>query len=142
MTGPDAEAKPQIFRPRRVLALVMAAAGALWLAVLLYLLRFDEVPLETFLSALFFVVFFGVSLVYYGRTLILVDAGGITYRGVLRTLRLSFQDIRKVDVLQGPVTVYAVRGNGRFVHFTSFFEQHRALASLLIERAGLSPLSL
>jgi hypothetical protein len=140
MTGPDAEAKPQIFRPRRALALVMAAAGALWLAVLLYLLRFDEVPLETFLSALFFVVFFGVSLVYYGRTLILVDAGGITYRGVLRTLRLSFQDIRKVDVLQGPVTVYAVRGNGRFVHFTSFFEQHRALASLLIERAGLAPL--
>jgi len=140
MTGPDAEAKPQIFRPRRVLALVMAAAGALWLAVLLYLLRFDEVPLETFLSALFFVVFFGVSLVYYARTLILVDAGGITYRGVLRTLRLSFQDIRKVDVLQGPVTVYAVRGNGRFVHFTSFFEQHRALASLLIERAGLAPL--
>jgi len=140
MTGPDAEAKPQIFRPRRALALVMAAAGALWLAVLLYLLRFDEVPLETFLSALFFVVFFGVSLVYYGRTLILVDAGGITYRGVLRTLRLSFQDIRKVDVLQGPVTVYAVRGNGRFVHFTSFFEQHRDLASLLIERAGLAPL--
>lgn len=142
MTGRDAEARPQIFRPRRILALVMAGAGALWLAVLVYLLRFDGVPLKTFLSALFFVVFFGVSLVYYARTLILVDAGGITYRGVLRTLRLSFQDIRKVDVLQGPVTVYAVRGNGRFVHFTSFFEQHRALASLLIERAGLSPLSL
>ena len=142
MTGRDAEARPLIFRPRRILALVMAFAGALWLAVLVYLLRFDEVPLETFLSALFFVAFFGVSLAYYARTLILVDSGGITYRGMLRTLRLSFHDIRKVDVLQGPVTVYAVRGNGRFVHFTSFFEQHRALASLLIERAGLSPLSL
>ena len=142
MTGRDAEPGRQVFRPRRVLALVMGLAGALWLAVLLYLLRFDEVPLKTFLSALFFVVFFAVSLAYYGRTLIVVDAAGITYRGMLRTLRLSFQDIRKVDVLPGPVTVYAVRGNGRFVHFTSFFEQHRALAKLLIDRAGLTPLAL
>ena len=39
----------------------MGAAALLWLAVLLYLLRFDGVPLKTFLSAVFFVLFFAVS---------------------------------------------------------------------------------
>ena len=118
----------------------MGVATLLWLGVLLYLLRFDGVPVQTFLSALFFVLFFAVSVTYYGRTRIVVDAGGITYRGMVRTRRFSFSDIRKVDVLPGPVTVYAVRGNRGLVHFTSLFSHHQHLARLLIERAGLSPL--
>ncbi|MCY1034376.1 MULTISPECIES: PH domain-containing protein [Corallococcus] len=118
----------------------MAAAGLLWLGVLVYLLRFDGVPLKTFLSAAFFVLFFAVSVAYYGRTRIEVDSRGITCRGMVRTRRFSFADIRKLDVLPGPVTVYAIRGHKGFVHFTSFFRHHRYLATLLVERAGLSPL--
>jgi hypothetical protein len=141
MDGRDSKAGRQVFRPYRVLAGIMGAAGVLWLGVLVYLLRFDGVPLQTFLSALFFVLFFGVALVYYGRTLIVVDARGVTYRGMVRTRRLSFEDIRKVEVLPGLVTVYAVRGSqGRRVHFTSLFEHHRRLARLLVDRARLSPL--
>ncbi len=119
---------------------MMAAAGILWVAVLLYLLTFDGVPLKTFLATLFFVVFFAVSLMYYGRTRIVVDARGITYRGMVRTRSYSFKDIRKVDVLPGPVTVYAIRTNGGLVNFTSFFQHHRRLAALLVERAGLTPM--
>ncbi|RYZ39187.1 MAG: PH domain-containing protein [Myxococcaceae bacterium] len=130
----------QVFRPRRVLAATMAAAGLLWLGVLVYLFRFDGVPLKTFLSAAFFVLFFAVSVIYYGRTRIEVDSRGITCRGMVRTRRFSFADIRKLDVLPGPVTVYAIRGRRGFVHFTSFFRHHRYLATLLVERAGLSPL--
>jgi len=129
----------EIFRPRKVLALAMAAAGMLWCAVLIYLTQFDRVPARTFLSALFFVFFFGLSLTYYARTAIFVDGAGLTYRGIMRTEHLSFQDIRNVDVLPGPVTVYAIRGKGHFVHFTSFFKHHRRLMHLLVERAGLSP---
>lgn len=136
---PSASAAEQVFRPRRVLAAVMAGAVLLWAAVLVYLLQFEEVPVKTFLSAGFFVVFFAVSLTYYGRSAIFVDAGGVTFRGMLRTHRFSFSDIRKVDVLPGPVIVYAVRVNQRFVHFTSFFQQHRRLMELLVERAGLNP---
>lgn len=118
----------------------MGAATLFWLGVLLYLLRFPEVSVKTVLSAVFFVLFFGVSVTYYGRTRIEVDAGGITYRGMVRTRRFSFADIRKVDVLPGLVTVYAVRGSRGLVHFTSFFAQHHRLARLLVERAGLTPL--
>jgi hypothetical protein len=134
-TGSSAE----VFRPRRSLAAVMAVAGVLWVSVLVYLLQFEGVPAQTFLSAVFFVLFFGVSLTYYARTAIFVDANGLTYRGMVRTQRFMFADIRKVDVLPGPVTVYAIRGNGRFVHFTSFFNQHRKLVQLLVDRAGLAP---
>jgi Bacterial PH domain len=143
MDGRNSEAVGrQVFRPRRVLAALMAAAGVLWVTVLVYLLRFDGVPLKTFLAVIFFVCFFGVSLMYYARTRIVVDAGGITYRGMVRTRHYSFKEIRKVDVMQGPVTVYAIRDTGGgFVHFTSFFQHHRRLAALLVERAGLRPLT-
>lgn len=141
MNGRAAESSgKQVFRPRRVLAVVMAGAGLLWVGVLLYLLSFDGVPLKTFLSAVFFIVFFGVSLAYYGRTRIVVDARGVTYRGMVRTRSFTFDDIRKVDVLPGLVTVYAVRGRKGLVHFTSFFQHHQRLAKLLVDRAGLSPM--
>ncbi|WP_046712873.1 PH domain-containing protein [Myxococcus fulvus] len=141
MTGRDAEMHGrQVFRPRRSLSAAMAAAGLLWVAVLLYLFKFEGVPLKTFLSAGFFILFFGVSLAYYARTLIVVDARGITYRGMVRTRRFAFSDIRNVDVLPGPVTVYAIRGQWGFVHFTSFFLHHQTLARILVERAGLAPL--
>ncbi len=130
----------QVFRPRGVFAAAMAAAGALWVAVLAYLLTFENVPAKTFLSTVFFVVFFVVSLIYYVRTAIYVDAGGVTYRGMVRTLHFSFTDIRKLDVLPGPVTVYAIRGKDRLIHFTSFFKHHQRLMELLVERAHLAPL--
>ena len=140
MNPRDAKTGKQIFRPHAVLAAIMGAATLLWLGVLLFLLRYDGVPVQTFLSALFFVLFFAVSVTYYGRTRIVVDSDGITYRGMVRTRRFTFDDIRKVDVLPGPLTVYAVRGRRGLVHFTSLFSHHERLARLLVERAGLSPL--
>ena len=128
----------EVFRPRPVLTFAMGTAALLWVFVGLP----DAVQgrgLKTFISALFFVVFFGVSLTY-ARTAISVDGRGVTYRGMVRTDFFPFGDIQKVDILPGPVTVYAVRGRGRGMHFTSFFTQHRRLMELLVERAGLSRL--
>jgi hypothetical protein len=118
---------------------LMVGAGVLWIGVLLYLLQFDGVPAKTLGTTLFFVLFFAICGFYYGRTAIYVDAAGITYRGMVRTQRVSFADIRKVDVLPGPVTVYAIRGSGGPMHFTSFFRHHQHLVQLLVERAGLAP---
>ena len=129
----------EVFRPRRLFAAAMGGAGALWIAVFIYLLQFDGVPWRTFVSAVFFIAFFGVSVFYYVRTAIFVDASGVTYRGMLRTLSFSFDEIRKVDVLPGPVTVYAIRVGATGMHFTSFFLHHRRLVELLVERAGLAP---
>lgn len=128
---------PEVFRPRKGFAVAMGAAGTLWALVLFYLFQFDGVPWRTFCSAGFFVAFFALSVAYYGRTAIYVDSMGVTYRGIVRTQRFSFQDIRKVHVLPGPVTVYSVRARGCGIHFTSFFNRHRQLMELLVERAGL-----
>jgi hypothetical protein len=140
MGARDDTATRQVFRPNRLLAAAMAGAGALWLGVFIYLCTFDGVPLSTMLSVLFFIAFFAVSLLYYARSAIVVEGGQLVYRGLVRTLRFGFQDIRKVDVVPGIITVYAIRLPGRFVHFTSLFTQHRRLAQLLVERAGLAPL--
>lgn len=127
-----------MFRPFWILPFLMGAAGVLWLFVLVYLLTFDGVPAKTLLSAGFFVAFFAVAVAYYGRSAIFVDANGLTCRGMLRTRRLAWAEIRKLDVLPGPVTVYAIRARGMPCHFTSFFRHHRRLAELLVERAGLA----
>jgi hypothetical protein len=129
----------EVFRPSKLLAILMASAGALWCGVLIYLMTFRDVPLKTLCSALFFVVFFALSLAYYVRTSIEIDGAGITYHGVLHTRHFTFEEIKKVDVLPGPIIVYAVRGPGGLVHFTSFFRHHRRLMALLIQRAQLTP---
>jgi hypothetical protein len=139
MDSAGVAAGQMVFRPYRGLAAAMAVAGLLWAGVFVYLLSFDGVPLVTWLSTAFFIVFFAVSLTYYARSAIVLDARGMTYRGMVRTQRFSFADIRNVHVLPGPVTIYAVRGKDRLVHFTSFFSQHRTLMELLVQRAGLSP---
>lgn len=128
----------EVFRPFWILPLLMGLAGAVWLGVFGYLLTFDGVPAKTLFSAFFFIVFFGLAVTYYGRSAIFVDQAGLTYRGILRTRRLSWTEIRKLDVLPGPVTVYAIRARGMPCHFTSFFRHHKRLAELLIERAGLA----
>lgn len=129
-----------MFRPYRVLAGLMVVAEVWWAALLLYLLRTGQAPLRAVLGALFFVLFFAAWGLYYWRALIVVDRRGLTYRGMVRTRRLEFADIRNVDVMPGPVTVYAVRGRPGRVLFTSLFTHHRRLAELLVQRAGLAPL--
>ncbi len=128
---------PQVFRPRKVLAPLMGVATLVWLAVLAYLFQFEGVPIRIFLAAGFFVALFGLSVAYYGRSAIFVDARGVTFRGIVRTRRFAFDEIRKLDVIPGPITVYAVRVREHFVHFTSIFQRHRALMQLLVDRAGL-----
>lgn len=118
----------------------MAGADLLWGGIFLYLfLQVEKVPTTTFLSAAFFVVFFAVALTYFARAAVFVDASGVTYRGMVHSKRLTFADIRKVDVMPGPVTLYEIRGHHTLFHFTSFFSHHRRLMELLVERAGLAP---
>jgi hypothetical protein len=129
----------EVFRPRWYFGVAMAACGGVWLFVLGYLSTFESVPPKTFASVIFFILFFAISVFYYVRTAIFVDADGVTYRGMVRTRRISFEDIKKIDVLPGPIVVYAIRARGGFVHFTNFFRHHQRLMKLVVDRAGLSP---
>jgi hypothetical protein len=130
--------KLQTYRPRRVLSVVMTLAALLWGAAFFYLMRFEGLPLRLPVGALVFTVFFAVSATYYSRTAIFVDPTGVTYRGMLRRRRLYFSEIRRVDVLGGPITVYAVKTQNTRCHFTSLFGRHRTLMQLLVERSALS----
>src|SRR2546425_3165281 len=122
----------EVFRPRWYFGAVMGVCAAVWLFVLVYLSTFNDVPAKTFASVIFFIVFFAVSVVYYVRTAIFVDTTGVTYRGIVRTQRISFEDIKKVDVLPGPIVVYAIRAKGGLVHFTNFFRHHQRLMKLVV----------
>jgi hypothetical protein len=129
---------PEVFRPRRLFSIVSALSVVLWLFILSQLLHTRDVPVRLVFFAAVFIAFFAVSLAYYARAAIFVDARGVTYRGIVRTARMTFDEIRKLDVLPGVVTVYAIRTARAGMHFTSFFRQHRRLVELVIARAGLS----
>lgn len=128
----------EVFRPYRLLGLAMAFAGLLWSGVFVYLFTFDWVPWRTWASVVFFMTFFAVATRYYWRAAIVVDGQSLTYRGFLVTRCFGVNDIRKLDVVPGIITVYAIRLADRAVHFTSLFARHRVLAELLVQRAGLS----
>lgn len=140
LRGMGASEDRQIFRPHRVLAVLMALAGATWALALGFLLSFEGIPGRLLAGSALFVLFFAAATLYYARTSLVVDPDGVTYRGMLRTRRFFFGEIRRVDVFPGPITVYAIRGADGFCHFTNFFPGHRALADLLVQRAGLAPL--
>jgi hypothetical protein len=127
----------EVFRPFRILPVLMAFAGLVWASAFVYLMTFDGVPARLVLGTLFFVGFFSLALTYYARSAIFVGPQGITYRGMVRTRWFSWRDIRKLEVVPGPITVYAIRTPDAFCHFTSFFRDHKRLATLLVERAGL-----
>ena len=113
-------------------------AGLFWAAVFVYLLSFQNVPMRTFLSACFFVTFFACGTFYYARVAIFVDDEGLTYRGILKTHRLGFEEIENLEVLPGLVTVYAIQTPRKALHFTSLFSRHQRLAEMLRDRAQLS----
>jgi hypothetical protein len=127
----------RIFRPQPVLGVAMAVAAAFWLAVLVFLVKNPIVPTKTYLSTAFFVVLFLSSVFYYARTAILVDGDGLTYRGMVREVRLKFEDIQRLAVLPGLITLYTVHAGGSTFSFSSFFQRHRELVTLLRERAAL-----
>lgn len=128
-----------VYRPYGLLPTLMAGAAVFWGYSLYFLLQFSDVPWKTLVTAACFTAFFVAGVAYYGRTAIFVDEAGLTYRGMLRTIRMEFDEIRGLQVLPGPFTVYSIRGPRRFVHFTSFFRRHRALAQLIVERSGSIP---
>jgi hypothetical protein len=127
----------RVFRPQPFLGVAMAVAAAFWLAVLVFLVQNPVVPAKTFLSTGFFVILFVLSVAYYARTAILVDTEGLIYRGMVKEVRLKFDEIQRLAVIPGLITLYTVHAGGRTFSFSSFFQRHKELVALLRERAEL-----
>lgn len=127
---------PAVYRPHRLLTGAMAGAALFWGYALYFLWGYADVPWKTLVTAGVFTGFFLLACLYYGRSAFFVDDSGFTYRGMIRTLRFSFDDVRAVRVLPGPLTVYSVSTPGGLLHFTSFYRRHRTLMKTLLERSG------
>lgn len=129
----------RVFRPRAVLRLALAAAGVFWTVCFAGLFRFrSEISPWTLWGCLAFVLFFGATWLYNARLRIDVDDAGVSYRGLRRSLRVSFADILRVNVMPGlAMRVYLVATRKGFMLFSSHFRGHRELCALLRERAGL-----
>src|SRR4051794_7710169 len=104
--------RAEVFRPWRVLAWAMGGAGIFWIVSLVYLLHLPWAPTKLRIGAAVFAVLYCVALAYYLRTAVFVDTQGVTFRGLIRTRRFLFRDIRTVKVLPGPIIVYAVLARG------------------------------
>ena len=125
------------YRPQPLLGVAMAVAAVFWISVLAFLLVNPTVPVKTFVSTAFFVILFVASVYYYLRVAVLVDKEGITYRGMVREVRLRFDDIQRLAVLPGLITLYTVHAGRQTFSFSSFFQRHKELVELLRERAAL-----
>jgi hypothetical protein len=132
-------ARPRIYRPRAVLVLALAGAGLFWLAMFvgLWPLR-SQVGLFTVWGCFAFVVFFALLWAYHAAMRIELDEAGITYRGLVKRLRVGFEDVVKVDVNRTlALTLYLVLTRKGLILFSSHFKAHRELLEQLVARAGL-----
>lgn len=129
---------PQIFRPHWALSAACVVAALLWITALGALLVLGGTRHAIF-SAAAFVAFFAATNAYLLRAAIIVDPTGLTYRGILRSRRYRFEQVRGLQVIPGPVTVYSVAAPDGFIRFTSFFRRHQRLLEVLAERTRLVP---
>ena len=127
-----------VYRPQPLLGASMAVAAAFWLSVLVFLIQHPiVVPPRTYVSAAFFVLMFMTSVLYYARTAIVVDGAGVTYRGIVRSVRIGFDELQRLSVSPGLITLYTLTGARKSIIFSSFFQRHRELAELVRSRAEL-----
>jgi hypothetical protein len=67
-----------------------------------------------------------------------VRPDGLVFRSVFRQLRVTWDEILKVEVRVGLAgTLYAVLTRRGLVQFSSLLARHRELCQLMLERAGL-----
>ena len=127
------------FRLRPALRWLVGGAVQLWLFILALLIWFgEEIPVHTYLSALFFVVLFAGVFTFYSGLTISVDRYGVTYRGLLSFRTYPFDSILKMEVRDGlagrTYDVFTKRG---MLQFSSFLDGHARLFDLIAERADL-----
>lgn len=125
------------FRPSWLIRAAVLAALILWVGVGMLAIVAGGVPGHALAAIVFFVVFFLVFVAHYFRMAFIVDDHGVTYRGATDLQHFDWEDIVQVDCVDVPLGGYYVKTRqGGFV-LSSFIKGHRALADLIIRRAGL-----
>lgn len=130
----------QEFRAHWLIRIVALAALLIWLAALGVAAIF-ALPLYTYVSIAFFIVYFCMFVVYYWKIAYVVDEHGVTVRGPTDRNHYAWEDIENVRSSEIPLGGYYVSTKkGGFV-LSSFVEGRERLLDVIITRAGLFPLT-
>lgn len=131
----------EVFRPARWLRALVLGALAHWTLVFFALVFLRGAPDQAFAGAAFFILFFTLLGLFYANHAIEVTDDALIVRGLTSFRSVPLSDVVGVDVRRGLLqTSYSVAIARRApIRFTSLLAQHRRLAQLVVERAGLSP---
>lgn len=131
--------KQEFFRASWAIRLAVLVALMAWMLVAGALLLTADMPLYTFASTAFFVLFFLVFVAYYWSMTYVVDEYGVTYRGATDFEHFPWEEITQVEHSEIPLGGYYVSTKrGGFV-LSNFVKGRERLVELIIARAGLFP---
>ncbi len=130
----------QEFRAHLIIRLVSLAALVVWLAAGV-LATWYVLPLASFVSIAFFVVFFLIFVTHYWQMAYVVDEYGVSIRSPTDFVHHAWEDIEQIRSSEFPLGGYYVATkNGGFV-ISHFLKGRDVLVDIVIARAGLFPLS-
>jgi len=98
-----------------------------------------SLPLSTFVSIAFFIVFFVAFVAHYWRMVYVVDEYGVTV-GASEQNHFRWEDIEQVRPSDIPLAGYYVSTKRGGFMLSSFVTQRRRLLDTIIARAGLFPM--
>ena len=127
---------------RASLAIRLASLGALivWLAAG-GLAAWYDLPLYTYASIAFFIVYFCAFVAHYWQMAYVVDEYGVTVRGPTDFNHFPWEDIEHVRSSEIPLGGYYVSTKeGGFV-LSGFVRGRERLLDMIVARAGLFPLN-
>lgn len=124
-----------------MIRIVAALALTVWL-IAGVLAAWYALPLYTYASIAFFVVYFWVFVLHYWKMAYVVDEFGVTIRRSHDVdHHVAWEDIERVEASDIPLGGYYVSTKeGGFV-LSTFVEGRERLLEMIIARAGLFPLT-
>ena len=129
---------PQEFRAHWLIRALALAALAVWIAAAVVAAIF-ELPPYTYVSILFFIVYFSAFVAHYWQMAYVVDDHGVTVRGPTDKSHFAWEDIEHVRSSSIPLGGhYVTTKTGGFV-LSSFVTHRDRLLDTIIARAGLFP---
>ena len=130
----------QEFRASLTIRVVALVALCVWLLAAVLAAIYD-LPLYTYVSIAFFVVYFLAFVAHYWQMAYVVDEYGVTVRGPTDFTHFAWEDIEQVESSDIPLGGhYVSTKQGGFV-LSSFVMGRDRLLEMIIARAGLFPLT-
>lgn len=133
--------RPRIFRPHLLLRLGVAMGLVTWMLVTAVAAGLPDMGVDAIVKAAGFALLFIVLSGHYLPLEYEVDENGIIRRSLFGERRITFSDVKGIQILPMAWMVsYGVRTRRAVVAFTSFIDGHKELMELIAERARVRPM--